>query len=44
LFIYNNSVHDDLMEKAGVKEIVSKKSWHPNGQYKIYSPQKNTKI
>lgn len=36
MFIYNNSVHDQCFTNIGVKEIVNEKSWHPNGQYKIY--------
>jgi len=37
IFIYNNSIHDDLFKKVGATELLNKNSWHPNGQYKIYS-------
>ena len=44
VLIYNNSVHGNLMEKVGAKEIISQNSWHPNGQFKIYSLQKDSSI
>ena len=36
IFIYNNSTHDESLINVGATEIVNEKSWHPNGQYKIY--------
>jgi len=34
--IYNNSEHHDCLIEIGATEMINKKSWHPNGQYRIY--------
>lgn len=44
IFIYNNSVHDHLLANMGAKKIANEKSWHPNGQYKIYMLVRNVAI
>lgn len=37
IIIYNNPVHKNIFLKKGYKEIFNKVSWHPNGNFSIFS-------